>query len=476
MKICVVGDLLLDMDWDGAATRLCPDAPVPVIDLEQESARAGGAGLVATLLAADGHDVTLVTAMASDDGANRLHSALAGVTLAATKLRGPTPAKTRVRANGLQVARIDRGCQDVRNAGATRAMLDACAGADALVVADYGHGLLNDPLLRRMLRSRSSLIPVVWDPHPRGAVPVSGVAAVTPNLGEALGASGETGQTVEAAARAARKLLQRWNSRSLVVTMGDRGALMLQATEGDLAAPLLIPAPRVSALDPCGAGDRFASALAALLAQGQPISTAVEGAVNTTSEFLGHGGVASLPGTRSAGYARVPGVRDRPATAMPPAEGTDPGSTAAAVANRVRARGGTVVATGGCFDLLHAGHVRMLAQARELGDCLVVLLNSDASVARMKGPGRPIMAEADRVEMLRALASVDAVVVFDEDTPEQALQALRPDVWVKGADYSVERLPEARTLQAWGGQAVTVPYHRHHSTTLLAQALARAGR
>lgn len=466
MKICVVGDLLLDMDWDGVATRLCPDAPVPVIDLEQESARAGGAGLVATLLAADGHNVTLVTSMASDDGATRLLGALAGVTLAATKLHGPTPAKTRLRANGLQVARIDTGCQDVRNAGPTRDMLDACAGADALVVADYGHGLLNDPLLRRMLRARSSVVPVVWDPHPRGAVPVPGVAAVTPNLGEALGASGETGQTVEAAARAARKLLQRWNSRSVVVTMADRGALMLQATDGDLAAPLLIPAPRITVPDPCGAGDRFASALAALLAQGQPISTAVEGAVNTTSEFLGHGGVASLPG---------PGTRDRPATGMPPADGKDPGSTAAAVADQVRARGGTVVATGGCFDLLHAGHVRMLAQARELGDCLVVLLNSDASVARMKGPERPIMAEADRVEMLRALASVDAVVVFDEDTPEQALQALRPDVWVKGADYSVERLPEARALQAWGGQAVTVPYHPQHSTTLLAQALARAG-
>jgi len=131
----------------------------------------------------------------------------------------------------------------------------------------------------------------------------------------------------------------------------------------------------------------------------------------------------------------------------------------------VRARGGTVVATGGCFDLLHAGHVRTLRAARSLGDCLVVCLNSDVSVRRLKGPDRPVTKEQDRVEVLRALGCVDDVVVFEDDTPERVLAALRPDVWVKGGDYTVDSLPEADLVKGWGGRTVVVPYHRGRSTT-----------
>jgi rfaE bifunctional protein nucleotidyltransferase chain/domain len=131
----------------------------------------------------------------------------------------------------------------------------------------------------------------------------------------------------------------------------------------------------------------------------------------------------------------------------------------------VRARGGVVVATGGCFDVLHAGHVRMLRAARELGDCLVVCLNSDASVRRLKGPERPVNRQADRVEVLRALGCVDEVVVFPEDTPERVLRDLRPDVWVKGGDYTAELLPETAVVRHWGGRTVVVPYHRGRSTT-----------
>ncbi len=474
MKICVVGDLLLDIDVHGTSNRLCPDAPVPVIDTEREDLRAGGAGLVATLLAADGHDVTLVTALASDAGAARLREALAGVAVSATELHGPTPTKTRLRANGAQVARMDTGCLDVRNGKATPAMLEACVGADAVVVADYGHGLLEDSELRRTLQTLSASVPVVWDPHPRGADPVPGVAAVTPNLGEALGASGTTGTTVGAAALAARRLLQRWQSRAVVVTLAEGGALMQQASADDVTAPLLVPAPQLSVADPCGAGDRFASALAVLLAEGRPISTAVQEAVAATARFLAGGGVTSMPHIDDQHGSRT-ALPDGTVASNPPAKTGDAGTSAFALAEAVHARGGTVVATGGCFDVLHAGHIRMLAQARKLGDCLIVLLNSDESVTRMKGPERPIVSEAERAEMLHALVSVDAVVVFSEDTPAQTLQMLRPDLWVKGGDYSVETLSEAGVLGEWGGQALTLAYHAQHSTTLLAQALARAG-
>ena len=153
--------------------------------------------------------------------------------------------------------------------------------------------------------------------------------------------------------------------------------------------------------------------------------------------------------------------------------GTD--RDAMAVAERVRAAGGTVVATGGCFDLLHAGHARTLSAARALGDCLIVCLNSDESVRALKGPERPIMPEGDRVDLLLALECVDAVLVFGEDTPVDAIRRIRPDIWVKGGDYTAADLPEAAVIAEWGGRAVTVPFHPGRSTTRLAAALAAVG-
>jgi D-beta-D-heptose 7-phosphate kinase / D-beta-D-heptose 1-phosphate adenosyltransferase len=176
-------------------------------------------------------------------------------------------------------------------------------------------------------------------------------------------------------------------------------------------------------------------------------------AVHAASDFVARGGVSAL------------------SLAGPPATHDPTREDAATVIRRTRDRGGVVVATGGCFDLLHAGHVQMLAAARSLGDCLVVCLNSDASVTRLKGGNRPVVPEQDRVAVLLALAHVDAVAVFDEDTPEAILDRLRPDIWAKGADYTIGSLPEARLVQSWGGQAVVLPYLAGRSTTTLIQSV-----
>ncbi|MGH8904919.1 MAG: adenylyltransferase/cytidyltransferase family protein, partial [Egibacteraceae bacterium] len=209
------------------------------------------------------------------------------------------------------------------------------------------------------------------------------------------------------------------------------------------------PAPAgAGPVDPCGAGDCYASSVAAALADGALLSTAVVEAVMAASSFVFAGGVNCL--------AHEP----CPAPAQGPRQ-------AEAVIAECRARGGTVVATGGCFDLLHAGHVRMLEQARGLGDCLVVCLNSDASVRRLKGTGRPVVAQSDRAAVLLGLGCVDAVVVFEEDTPEVVLDRLRPDVWAKGGDW--QDLPEAPLIGSWGGQAVVLPYLAGRSTTTLIQ-------
>jgi rfaE bifunctional protein nucleotidyltransferase chain/domain len=200
--------------------------------------------------------------------------------------------------------------------------------------------------------------------------------------------------------------------------------------------------------DPCGAGDRFAARVATALAARALTSEAVAAAVESATEFLASGGVRGL-----AALADEPGI---PCAV-----------SAAEVAWAVRARGGTVVATGGCFDLLHPGHIGTLEAARALGDCLVVCVNSDHSVRRQKGDARPVQSQADRVRVLEALSVVDAVVVFDEDTPERALAELRPDIWVKGGDYAGAELPESPLVRSWGGEVVTVPYLPGRSTTQL---------
>ncbi|GAA3396895.1 D-glycero-beta-D-manno-heptose 1-phosphate adenylyltransferase [Cryptosporangium minutisporangium] len=431
--LVVVGDALLDRDLDGTATRLAPDAPVPVVDLTGERARPGGAALAACLAAErTSREVVLVTAIGSGPDADTLRGLLAGrVRLVELPLRGSLPVKTRVRAGGRPLLRLDRG-DGVPLPGPDAGVGDVLAHAAAVLVADYGRGLAD--VVRPELAAAARRVPLLWDPHPRGDVPVPGARLVTPNASEADGSS-------------AAELAASWNASSVAVTLGSRGAMLSRGT----ASPMLVPTPFVATGDPCGAGDCFSATAAVALADGALPEEAVARAVAAATAFVDAGGAAAWPG---------PGPRT-PAT--------DSLAEAKALVRAVHARGGTVVATGGCFDLLHAGHVGLLEAARRTGDCLIVCLNSDASVARLKGPGRPLNTAADRARVLAGLACVDAVVVFDEDTPEQVLTELRPDRWVKGGDYTVEALPEAAVVRSWGGEAVVLPYLDGHSTTSLVQ-------
>jgi len=458
MRIVVVGDVLLDVDLEGTATRLCPDAPVPVVDVSHVRARAGGAGLVARMLAGDGHQVCLVTALGRDDAGRRLLDELAGITVAAGHSGAPTPVKTRLRADGHPVARFDEGCQGRPAPDVTPDMLEAVEGAGALIVADYGRGLTSHPALRAMIARLARSIPVIWDPHPAGADPVAGITVVTPNLSEARAAAaavsaGRPG-TPHGVPDIAGTLLRHWQSRAVLVTQGGLGATLVRASS---PAPVHLAAQHTTVTDSCGAGDRLAGSLAAHLIAGGDVEESCRRAVREAAAFLAAGGVAALPSA--------------PPTLAFPGKGAD----ALAVVRRVRAAGGIVVATGGCFDLLHAGHARTLAAARRLGDCLIVCLNSDASVRRIKGASRPIIGQQDRTELLQSLECVDAVLVFDEDTPERALDLLRPDLWVKGGDYDLTQLPETALMESWGGRCLVVPHYPARSTTLLAEALAQVG-
>jgi D-beta-D-heptose 7-phosphate kinase / D-beta-D-heptose 1-phosphate adenosyltransferase len=447
--LLVIGDTLLDRDLDGTSERLSPEAPVPVVDDPVVSERAGGAGLAACLATRDGREITLVTALAPDETGRRLSGLLErdGIRVLDLGLVGRTPEKTRVRSNGQAVVRLDSGGEGSLERPADREVLDAVAKAAGILVSDYGRGVTTEVALRRALRHAALDAPVVWDPHPRGAVPVHGSVLATPNRREAARFCPEIADDGLAGITArARALCRLWNVPSVAVTLGAGGALLATGEE----APLVVPAPTFAAGDSCGAGDRFAATAAGRLADGARLEDAVKAAVGAATAFVSAGGASGL------------------GTSPLPIEEED----AYAVAARVRRSGGTVVATGGCFDLLHAGHVTLLQAARSLGDCLVVCVNSDDSIRRLKGPDRPLVTQEDRAQVLEALACVDATIVFEEDTPAETLRRLQPHLWAKGGDYEVDELPEADVVRAAGGDVVILPYVAGRSTSRLLEEVA----
>jgi D-beta-D-heptose 7-phosphate kinase / D-beta-D-heptose 1-phosphate adenosyltransferase len=442
--IVVVGDSLLDIDLEGSVARICPDAPVPVVGDLVEHPRAGGAGLAATLAARDGAEVVLVTALSADDAGSRLRELLDEVEVVALAHDGPTPVKQRVRAAGQSLLRLDSGDRSGNVGPLPAGTEELLRSAAVVLVADYGRGLTGQARLREAIARLPHNVPVVWDPHPRGTRPVPAARLVCPNRDEAAvlaereGVQAPSGLTGFArAGRQARGLVAAWQAQAVAITLGERGALLSYGT----GSPVVTPAPRVPCVDVCGAGDRFAVTAALSLGAGAVTTEAVQNAVWAAADFVSGGGAGT--------------VQRQP--------------------ERTRAAGGTVVATGGCFDLLHAGHVATLRAARDLGDCLVVCLNSDESVRRLKGPGRPLVPASDRARVLAALEYVDEVVVFDEDTPVEVLRRIRPDVWAKGGDYALTDLEEATVLEEWGGQAVVLPYLQGRSTTQMV-ASARADR
>jgi rfaE bifunctional protein nucleotidyltransferase chain/domain len=463
--LLVVGDALLDHDLCGRVERLAPDAPVPVVSSLRRVTRPGGAALAACLAAADGRQVTLVTALGDDEASESLSRLLSGrLRLVRLPLTGTLSSKTRVLAEDRPLLRLDDG--DGRAGERTEEACRAIAQAGAVLVADYGRGTAD--VLRDALRSAAARVPVVWDPHPRGKPPVPGVRLATPCASEARGFAArlrtgeepQAGSALHTAARHADTLVRAWRSASVAVTLGGRGALL---SHGE--TPLLVPSPVTAEGDACGAGDRFAATAAGSLADGELTETAVRAAVHAATRYVAEGGARAFAVDTAVPAAHPSRSDDR-----------EPTDDALRTAARVRAAGGTVVAAGGCFDLLHAGHVALLEAARRTGDCLVVCVNSDASVRRRKGGGRPLVPLADRLRVLRALECVDAVAVFDEDTPERLLGELRPHIWAKGGDYALAQLPEASLVESWGGQVVLFPYLDGRSTTGIAERAAAAPR
>jgi rfaE bifunctional protein nucleotidyltransferase chain/domain/rfaE bifunctional protein kinase chain/domain len=448
-RLVVVGDVLLDRDITGTVDRLSPEAPVPIVSDARAADRPGGAGMAAVLAAREpGWRVTLVGGLGQNAAGAQVRDLLhrAGVEFIDLATDGSTPVKTRVRNADRTLLRYDTAHAPLRLGPLPAEARRRLAEAAAVVVCDYGRGITNHDELRQALTDAARGRPLVWDPHPRGAPPVPGTALAVPNVDEAMVLSGDAEtRTLAADTARAMRLLVEWPVKHVVITRGSAGALMVAAPD---AHPLVVPTKPVVG-DTCGAGDQLAVTAALMLGAGRLPSHAAAAAVEAATSYVNAGGPAG---------PQFP----------PPTESAGPLQLAA----RVRERGGKVVGAGGCFDLLHAGHLSLLAQARRLGDVLVVCINSDDSIRRVKGDDRPAVGERERASLLEALSCVDGVLIFGEDTPERVLSELRPDVWVKGGDYGGQRIAEAELVESWGGDVVIVPYLEGHSTTARITSLA----
>ncbi|GAA4055526.1 D-glycero-beta-D-manno-heptose 1-phosphate adenylyltransferase [Agromyces indicus] len=463
-RVVVVGDAILDRWWGGHSRRLSREAPAPVVELREAVEVPGGAGNTAANLAALGARAELVSAIGRDATGEALLAALvqAGVGTRGVLQRADrrTVSKTRIVADDQVLARVDDAPdRDVAGRPATvralvEALIAALADADALVVSDYGAAELPEVVVEALaVAGRPSHL--VVDAHDLRRWRGIGPDVVVPNAEESAKLIarplGEGRDRRRAASEVATDLLAASGAGAVIVTLDRDGAVLLR--EG--APPMVTSAHPVSERFAAGAGDTFAAAIAAAAAVGVPLETAMRLAQGAADVALAHEGTSVCRGDEL--IRRL---------AHPPAALLD----WTALRERIDAHrrdGRRVVFTNGCFDVLHVGHTTYLQQARDLGDVLVVGVNGDDSVRRLKGPERPLNPAVDRAGLLAALEWVDYVTVFDEDTPIDLIETLRPDVYVKGGDYSPEMLAETPVVEAYGGEVHVVDYVPDHSTTLL---------
>ncbi len=460
--VLVVGDVMLDRYWHGPVARISPEAPVPVVRITETEERPGGAGNVALNLARLGTQTVLLSVTGTDAAADTLTHQLqaAGVQCRFQRLANAgTITKLRVLSRHQQLIRLDFEDAALPHAPGLFADYQAqLAAAAAVVLSDYGKGTLCDvPALIAAAHAQGK--PVLVDPKHQDIGRYRGAAVLTPNLHEFEAIVGACRDEQELSAKAAQ-LIADYALGALLVTRGEHGMSLIRARE----APLHLAAEAREVYDVTGAGDTVIAVLAAHLAAGGTLPDAVRLANLAAGIVVGKLGAATVTAAelRRAVHARA-------------ARGHGVVSEAEVLiaAADARVRGETVVVTNGCFDLLHAGHVGYLQQAKALGERLIVAVNSDASVRRLKGAGRPLNPLAARMEVLAALAVVDWVVAFDEDTPERLICGLKPDYLVKGGDYRPEDIAGAECVRRHGGVVHVLPYRDGCSTSALIEAAAR---
>jgi D-beta-D-heptose 7-phosphate kinase/D-beta-D-heptose 1-phosphate adenosyltransferase len=466
-SIVVLGDVMLDTWIDGHVERVSPEAPIPVLRIDRRREMLGGAGNVARNIAALGGRAILLGVVGKDDCGRKIMrlADAAGpqpghiaARLVISKL-SPTTHKTRYVAAGQQILRVDEeGAAPVEGAIAARLIEifeSALAEAAAVVLSDYAKGTLAPPVLARVIAAARALDkPVIVDPKARDMSRYRGASVLTPNRAEAYAATGIDCGEEESTERAGRELVAAVAAEAALITRGSRG---LSVVPRDGPA-LHVPSRARAVFDVSGAGDTLVAALALALAAGTPLVVAAHIANAAAGVVVAKPGTATL--SRRELFAALHEEETEELTAK--IVGLDEALERIAL---WRAAGQRIGFTNGCFDLIHPGHVRLLSRARAECDRLIVGLNTDASVRRLKGPERPVQNETARATVLASIGSVDLVTLFARDDPLQLIEAIRPDVLVKGADYAPEDVVGGDFVRSYGGRLVLVPLEAGQSTT-----------
>ncbi|HTK83621.1 MAG TPA: D-glycero-beta-D-manno-heptose-7-phosphate kinase [Patescibacteria group bacterium] len=485
--ILAVGDIMLDRFVYGDVSRVSPEAPIPVLTIKDENLMLGGVGNVLSNLTGLGTKVHVLAAIGQDVSGQSVRRL---VTERGADAKGlvevvdrPTTVKTRYLASHQQLLRADFEKTDLISSSAEDALLQKAEAlidkVHAVILSDYGKGVLTPKVIAGVIRlANENKIPVLVDPKGKDYSIYKGASVVTPNRKELSEATGLAAKTDAEVVNAAQTLIYKAGIEAVVATRSQDGMTVVrkQAKGKGYDEPVHLRTEALEVFDVSGAGDTVIATLAAALATGAYLITAASIANVAAGLVVAKVGTAPVRRTellaaldrknldlrpRETGGAVIDTVREAPLCSA---------DEAAETVARWKARGLRVGFTNGCFDILHQGHVQYLNRARDHCDRLIVALNADESVKRLKGAERPVNNEEARAAVLGALGAVDMVVLFgrekaEDDKPLKLIERLKPDIYFKGGDYKIEQLPEAPLVRAYGGEVSIMPLAEGHSTT-----------
>ncbi|WFQ78503.1 bifunctional D-glycero-beta-D-manno-heptose-7-phosphate kinase/D-glycero-beta-D-manno-heptose 1-phosphate adenylyltransferase HldE [Xenorhabdus sp. SF857] len=453
--VLVVGDVMLDRYWYGPTSRISPEAPVPVVKVETIEERPGGAANVAMNIASLGANSRLVGLTGIDDAARALNEKLSSVKVRCDFVSVPTHptiTKLRVLSRNQQLLRLDfeEGFQNIDAQPMLEKIQQSLPHIGALVLSDYAKGALNQ--IQAMIKlANEANVPVLIDPKGSDFSRYRGATLLTPNMSEFEAVVGHC-QDDDDLVQKGMKLVQDLALKALLITRSERGMSLLQVGQ----APLHLPTQAQEVFDVTGAGDTVIGVLATALAAGKPLNEACYLANAAAGVVVGKLGTSTVSSVELENA-----VRGRAETGF----GAMNEAKLKEAVTQARQRSERIVMTNGCFDILHAGHVSYLSNARKLGDRLIVAVNSDASTKRLKGETRPVNPLEQRMIVLSALESVDWVVAFEEDTPQRLIAGILPDILVKGGDYKPEEIAGSEEVWAAGGEVKVLNFEDGISTT-----------
>lgn len=497
LNVVVIGEAMLDCYLSGVADRLCPEAPVPVVTVTDHKQAPGGAANTAVNVHTLGAKVTFLSVIGDDwEGAlvrQTLEEHGLSTKYVLTQPGRRTLAKQRVMAASQLLVRFDQGSTDAIDSQTEQALidqLDRCfPECDAIIVSDYGYGILTAGVIQAIAKLQHSCARVlVVDSKHLSAYRHVGVTAVKPNYNEVVQLLGvealhatflpDGDARADQIATHGERLLDLTGAQIAAVTLDAEGAIIFERERPAYRTY----ARRASHSRATGAGDTFVSALSLALAAGAPTPVAADFASAAAAVVVEKDGTTACPTQELREMLLIPFLQADLRGAVPSAELSqtaadkyipEPSWLVARVAS-YRASGRRIVFTNGCFDILHSGHVSYLNRAKALGDILIIGVNSDVSVSRLKGSSRPINPLLDRIQVLSGLGCVDHLVSFDDDTPSNLIRMVRPDVYVKGGDYSKETLPEASVVEQLGGVVQILPFVENRSTTSIIERICKA--